>query len=226
MTPSHLIVEHDPAGFVRVLLDRPAKRNALDVGLGRALAEALAADPGLPVLLGSTSAAFFCAGADLTLPDSGRAEVSELVYDCCALLITRPAPVIAFVTGAAVGGGAQLAAAADLRIAGTGARFRWVGPPGRGLAVGAWILPALVGRSLAADLVLTGRWLDSAEALGSGLIHRVSDDPRAEAERLAADLAASDSSALARAKGLLAGDLLARLGAEREANRAAFGASP
>src|SRR5690242_16869962 len=142
MTP-YLVVEHDPAGFLRILLDRPAKRNALDIGLGRALAGSLAAEPALPVLLGSTDPAAFCAGADLTLSEPARAEVSDLVYDCCELLITRPGPVIAVVTGAAAGGGAQLAAAADLRVAGPGARFRWIGPPGRGLAVGTWILPAL-----------------------------------------------------------------------------------
>lgn len=226
MTSPHLVVEHDRAGFLRVLLDRPAKRNALDIDLGRALAGALAAEPALPLLLGSTDPSFFCAGADLTLPEAGRAEVSELVYDCCELLVTRPGPVVAIVTGPAVGGGAQLAAAADLRIAGTGARFRWIGPPGRGLAVGAWILPALVRRGLAADLVLTGRWIESAEALGAGLVHRVCADPRAVAERLASDFAAADPSAQARAKSLLAGDLLDRLRAEREANRAAFGASP
>jgi enoyl-CoA hydratase/carnithine racemase len=226
MTPPHLVVEHDPGGFLRVLLDRPAKRNALDIGLGRALAGALAAEPALPVLLGSTDPAAFCAGADLTLSEAARAEVSDLVYDCCELLITRPGPVVAVVTGAAAGGGAQLAAAADLRVAGPGARFRWIGPPGRGLAVGTWILPALVGRGLAAELVLTGRWAESAEALSTGLVHRVCDDARAAAERIAADLAASDASALAKAKGLLAGDLLDRLHAERDANRAAHGTPP
>lgn len=60
-----------------------------------------------------------------------------LVYNCCETIITRPGPVIAVLTGPAVGGGAQLAAASDLRIAGPAARLRWTGPPGLDLAVGA-----------------------------------------------------------------------------------------
>jgi len=111
--------------------------------------------------------------------------VSDLVYDCCETIITRPGPVIAVLTGPAVGGGAQLAAASDLRIAGPGARLRWTGPPGLDLAVGAWLLPDLVGRAAAMDLVLTGRWLEAAEALALGLVNRVCDDPEPVAARIA-----------------------------------------
>src|SRR5271169_5657434 len=190
MRHPQLLVEDHPAGYRWLRLARPERRNALDPSLMAAVRDALAAEPGTLAVLGSTDPQVFSAGADLTISDAERAVVSDLVYDCCETIVTRPGPVIAVITGAAVGGGAQLAAASDLRIAGPGARLRWVGPPGLDLAVGAWLLPDLVGRGAAMDLVLTGRWLDAAEALTLGLVNRVSQDPEPVAAQLAADLAA------------------------------------
>ena len=120
-----------PSGYLRVRLARPERRNALDAAMTRALLDIVRADPAVPVLLESTDPAAFCAGADLTVPDRERAEVSDLLYQCYEAMVTRPGPVIAVVEGPAVGGGAQLAGAADLRIAGPRGRFRWAGPPGR-----------------------------------------------------------------------------------------------
>jgi enoyl-CoA hydratase/carnithine racemase len=224
MPHPHLAVETSPAGYRWVRLSRPERRNALDVSLLRAVTDALAADPGVPVLLASADPRVFCAGADLTMTDAERAAVSDLVYDCCETIITRPGPVIAVLTGPAVGGGAQLAAASDLRITGPGARLRWTGPPGLDLAVGAWLLPDLVGRAAAMDLVLTGRWLEAAEALALGLVNRVCDDPEPVAARIAADLAGRGTGAAgAGVKAVMAaGGLLDRLRAERAANRSAW----
>jgi enoyl-CoA hydratase/carnithine racemase len=223
MAHPHLVVETSPAGFRWVRLSRPERRNALDVSLLRSLTDALAAEPGMPVVLGSTDPRAFCAGADLTITDAERAAVSDLVYDCCETIITRPGPVIAVLTGPAVGGGAQLAAASDLRIAGPAARLRWTGPPGLDLAVGAW-LPDLVGRAAAMDLVLTGRWLEAAEALALGLVNRVCDDPEPAAAQLAADLAGRGTGAAgAGVKTVMAaGGLLDRMRAERAVNRSAW----
>jgi enoyl-CoA hydratase/carnithine racemase len=224
MSHAQLLVEDRPAGYRWLRLARPQRRNALDPGLLTAVRDALAAEPGAPVLLGSTDPQVFCAGADLTISDAERAVVSDLVYDCCETIVTRPGPVIAVITGAAVGGGAQLAAASDLRIAGPGARLRWIGPqkpPGLDLAVGAWLLPDLVGRGAALDITLTGRWVEAAEALALGLVNRVTDDPEGAAEQLAADLAARGSGAGVKAV-MAAGGLPDRLRAEREVNRAAW----
>jgi enoyl-CoA hydratase/carnithine racemase len=219
----HLRVERSPAGYRLLLLCRPQRHNALDVELARALRDAIAADPLEPMVLGSTDPRVFCAGADLSIPDADRARVSDLFYECCELLITRPGPVIAAVGGPAVGGGAQLAAAADVRIAGPAARLRWAGPPGMDLAVGAWILPDLVGRGRALDLVMTARWVDAAEALSLGLVSDVVAEPLAAAGDLAADLAARGSGLLARAKPIMAaGGLLDRLRAELQANQSAW----
>ncbi len=245
MPHPQLIIENRPAGYRWLRLARPERRNALDVGLMVAVRDAIAAEPETPVLLGSADPQVFCAGADLTISDSERSIISDLIYDCCETMITRPGPVISVITGAAVGGGAQLAAASDLRIAGPGARLRWIGPPGTGqgagpgtgqgvgpgpgLAVGAWLLPDLVGRGTAMDVVLTGRWVEAAEALALGLVNRVSDDPERDAEQIAADLAARGAAAgvgagaAAGVKAVMAaGGLLDRLRAEREVNRAAW----
>jgi enoyl-CoA hydratase/carnithine racemase len=221
MPHPHLLVEHDPAGYRWLRLARPQQRNALDVSLTAAIRDALAAEPSVPVLLGSAEPGMFCAGADLTISDPERAVVSDLIYDCCHTMITRPGPVIAVLSGAAVGGGAQLATASDLRIASPAARLRWAGPPGLNLTVGAWLLPDLVGRGPAMDLVLTGRWLESAEALALGLINRVSPEPDVLAEQIAADLARRGVAAGTKPV-MAAGGLLDRLQVERAANRLAW----
>jgi enoyl-CoA hydratase len=234
--PHHrVVIERSPAGYLRIVLARPDRRNALDEGMARALLDALGAEPAAPILLGSADPLAFCAGADLTLTDARRSAVSDLLYQCYEVMITRPGPVIAVLEGPAVAGGAQLAAAADLRIAGRAARLRWTGPPGRELAVGAWVLPDLVGRGAAMDLLLTGRWVGAAEALALGLVNRIEDEPERAAAAIAAALAtagsgaagsgAAGSGAAGRIKLITAaGGLLDRLRAERQANADAFAA--
>ena len=213
-----------PSGYLRVRLARPDRRNALDAGMTRALLDIVRADPAVLLLIESTDPAAFCAGADLTVPDRERAEVSDLLYQCYEAMVTRPGPVIAVVEGPAVGGGAQLAGAADLRIVGPRGRFRWVGPPGRDLAVGAWLLPDLIGRGAALELALTGRWVEAAEAQQLGLANLVVDEPGKVAAKLARGLLARGAGATGNVKLIAsAGGLLERLRAEREANRAAWG---
>jgi enoyl-CoA hydratase len=219
MPHPHLAIETIPAGYRWLRLARPERRNALDVSLLRAVTDALAADPEVPVLLASADPRVFCAGADLTISATERAAVSDLVYDCCEIILTRPGPVIAVLAGPAVGGGAQLAAASDVRIASPAARLRWTGPPGVDLSVGAWLLPDLVGRGMAMDLVLTGRWVEAAEALALGLVNQVCEDP----EPVAAGIAAGLAGHVTGAKTVMAaGGLLDRMQAERAANRAAW----
>jgi enoyl-CoA hydratase len=223
MPHPHVLVEHGPTGCLRLLLSRPDRRNALDPGMVRAMLDAFRADPTALVLLGSTDPLSFCAGADLAIPDARRSEVSDLLYECYEVMITRPGPVIAVIRGPAVGGGAQLATAADLRIASPEARLRWAGPPGRELSVGAWLLPDLVGRGAALELTLTGRWVESAEALRLGLLHRVDDEPEQVAAALAETLLARGAGTMGNVKIVAsAGGLLDRLHAERAANRAAW----
>jgi enoyl-CoA hydratase len=213
-------------GVLRVRLDRPERRNALDRAALEALLDAFAA-PGEPVVvLGSTSPEAFCAGADLKLADDERAAVSDMLYELYGRMTSSDAIVVAALDGPAVGGGAQLAIAADLRVASSGARIQVAGP-GHGLAVAAWSLPSLVGRGRAMDLCLTMRPVAADEALAIGLVDRVVPDAAAGALELATEIAALDPPAAARVKHVAwsAARALDALGAERAGNRAAWSGS-
>jgi len=213
-------------GVLRVRLDRPERRNALDRPTLVALHDAFAAVEEPVVVLGSTSRAAFCAGADLGLEDGERAAVSDLLYALYGRITAAAAIVVAALDGPAVGGGAQLAIAADLRVCSAGARIRVAGP-GHGLAVAAWGLPSLVGRGRAMDLCLTMRPVGAEEALAIGLVDRLVEDAEAGALELAAQLAALDPAAAARVKHVAwgAARALEALEAERAGNRAAWSGS-
>jgi enoyl-CoA hydratase len=213
-------------GVLRLRLDRPERRNALDRPLLAALLDAFAAPDEPVVVLGSTTPEAFCAGADLRLADAERAEVSDLLYELYGRMTACDAIVLAALDGPAVGGGAQLAIAADLRIAARTARIRLAGP-GHGLAVGAWGLPSLVGRGRAMDLCLTMRPVDADEALRIGLVDRVADDAGEAALELATELAALDPAAAARVKRVAwaSARALEALDVERVENRAAWSGS-
>jgi len=203
VTDGPLLADRPAAGVLRLRLHRPARRNALDGALVEALDGALRRVKARAVVIGSSTPGTFCAGADLGLPDAERALVSDRLYALYARMTELAVPLVAAVDGAAVGGGAQLAVACDLRVAGRTARLRFPGA-GHGLAVGAWALPALVGRGRALDLCLTMRWVEAEEALRIGLVDRVADDPDAAAVALAAELARLDPVAAARVKAVVA----------------------
>lgn len=217
-------------GIVTLSLNRPGRRNALDGELVSRLRAAFEAHGGARgLVVRSASAGMFCAGADLSVPDAERAAVSRELYALYGQMIAVPAPVLAALDGPAVGGGAQLAVACDLRLAGPAASVRFLGP-GHGLAVGAWALPALVGRGRALDLCLTGRTVDPEEALRIGLVDRLAADASAAAAQLAADIAALDPGAVARVKAVSARALAdggaAALSQEAEGNAAWAGGTP
>jgi enoyl-CoA hydratase len=221
-----LRVDRPVTGVLRLRLHRPERRNALNRPLLDALLDAFE-DPAEPVvLLGSTSPEAFCAGADLRLADAERAELSDLLYALYERMTASAAIVVAALPGPAVGGGAQLAIAADLRVAARGARIQVAGP-GHGLAVAAWGLPSLVGRGRAMDLCLTMRAVGAEEALAIGLVDRVVDDAEEAALELARELAALDPAAAARVKHVAwdAARALAALEAERAGNRATWSGS-
>jgi enoyl-CoA hydratase len=166
------------ADRVVVVLDRPETRNAISRAMAaelHAVCADLEADPRILIIAGSPEV--FASGADIAeLRDRTAADALEGInsraFDRIAKL---PMPVIAAIDGWCLGGGAELAYAADIRIAGEGLK---IGNPETGLgiiaAAGAtWRLPAIVGPALAAELLLTGRTLDAAEALAAGLVSRV-----------------------------------------------------
>ena len=184
-----------------VTLNRPEKRNALSLALCRALDSAVregATRARAIVVTGAGTT--FCAGADL-----GGVYGEEFLEAHYGMLdaITSAGPVIAAVNGPAIGGGTQLAAACDLRVATDAARFA-VPTARNGLAVDPWTirrLADLVGGGHARGILLAAETLDLRAALASGLVQREGD--LADAVRLAHDLAALAPLSLAYAKRVL-----------------------
>jgi enoyl-CoA hydratase/carnithine racemase len=170
-------------------------------------------------VLGSSEPGSFSGGADLDLEDGERAELSDQLYRLYQRMLLSPAPIVAAIEGAAVGGGAQLALACDIRIGSPSARLRFVGP-GHGLAIGSWGLPSLVGRGRAIELCLSMRPVDAEEALKLGLLDRVEEDPSAAALELATGFLELDADAVTRVKSVVrtASGVLAALEEERRGN--------
>src|SRR3712207_3882095 len=114
-----LLTDRPAKDVLRLRLNRPDRRNAVNMPLVRALNAALDRLDARAVILGSSSPQAFCSGADLDLEDAERAEVSDLLYELYEKMVRLPIPIVAAVDGHAVGAGVQLAVAADLRVAGT-----------------------------------------------------------------------------------------------------------
>jgi enoyl-CoA hydratase len=216
-------LESPEDGVLALWLDRPEKRNALDDRMVSELLQALRAGDARALVLGSSDSRCFCAGADLGLEDEERARLSDRLYELYERMVRLPAPIVVALEGAAVGGGAQLAIAADLRVAAPSASLRFVGP-GHGLAVGAWALTGLVGRGRAVDLCLTMRPVDAREAFEAGLVDRIDADPKRAALEIAANIAQLDPGATRRVKSIVhrATGTLAALAEERRGNRTSW----
>jgi enoyl-CoA hydratase/carnithine racemase len=179
-----------PVGWVR--LNRPDRRNAIDLATRRGLAEAFAAleaddEVGIIVLTGTGSA--FCAGVDLheASPAHGPGAL-DLGSPVTAPLERCTRPVVAAVNGPAVGGGFELALAADLRLASSSAYFQLtelrIGSlPGSG---GTQRLFAHLPAAVAWRLLLTGSRLPAADAQRFGLVSDVfaAESFDAEVEKL------------------------------------------
>lgn len=189
-----------------VTLDRPERANAYDLPLLDALESAAALlGATCPVLVvRSAGTGAFCGGADLAaLGRAGWRDALELRSQRVFTRIARlDAVTVCAVQGAAVAGGFELALACDLRVAAPAARF-WLPETSLGIlpsAGGTTRLVRLLGASRAKDVILGGRVIDAAEALAWGLVHRLADDPSAEALAWAGAIAAGDPVAQARAK--------------------------
>jgi enoyl-CoA hydratase len=161
-----------------VTLRRPEARNAINAAMVRELHEVCAALEEQPRLLLITGAGgTFAAGADIgELRERGRDQalqgINSRLFDRIARL---PLPTVAAVDGYALGGGAELAYACDIRLASPAAVF---GNPEPGLgilaAAGAcWRLRDLIGASVAKQVLLGGRRLDAEDAYRFGLIAEV-----------------------------------------------------
>ncbi len=189
-----------------VTLDRPDALNAMNRALVRELRaffSGLAADRETRVVVLRGAGRAFCAGLDLKESAGGdlandgsvqaglraQREISELVI----MMRRAPQPIIACVHGAACGGGFALALGADVRLAGESARmnaaFIRIGLSACDVGV-SYFLPRMVGASVAAELLLTGNFIDAARAERLGLVSRVVPDAElaAAAQALADDM--------------------------------------
>lgn len=181
-----------------VTLNAPEKLNALDLAAWTRLGEAivaLSADDALRcVVIRGAGDKAFAAGADISEFATVRknAKVSKVYGERVAATMQAVMdcrhPTLALIRGACVGGGLEVAACCDIRICGQSSRF---GVPikrlGLVMAYGELSkLVALVGRSVALEILLEGRVFDAAEAKEKGLVTRVVADDRVEAEAYAA----------------------------------------
>ncbi len=202
--------EERAGGALLLTLDRPAAGNALDEATILALRARLdhaVRDETLNCVILCGTGRFFCAGGDLkayrALED---AAALERVFGAARALLdaieAHPLPVIAAIDGYALGGGAELALACDLRVAGAGAVL---GFPQLRLGIipgwdGTERLAARVGRGTAMRLLLTGERLTAEAAQAMGLVELVAGNAREAALRLAAGLEAAAPLAIRGAK--------------------------
>ena len=202
-------------GIAQVRLTRPDKMNALDpamfAGIGAAI-DALAGRLDVRAVVLSGEGRAFCAGLDMASMQAGGSGTGRERNAQGAILPQHvtwgwrnlPMPVIAAVHGVAFGGGFQIMAGADIRIAAPDSRFairevHWGLVPDM---AGFPIWRGLVRDDVLRELVYTAREFDAAEALAHGFVTRLADDPLAAALALAREIAARSPHAIRGAKRL------------------------
>ena len=208
------IEQRDSARWL--ILNRPDKRNPLSRNLLRALhgaVESAASDDDTRCIILAGAGPVFCAGADLTEAVQADdpailAADGELLSRLLQAIVESPRPVIARVQGAALAGGFGLAAAADIVVAASDARFALT-EVRIGLVpavIGPYVLRAL-GTRQAIPRMLLGAAFDAEEALRIGLAHRVVEPNALDAavDEVVEDLSRGAPGALAAVKRLVAG---------------------
>ncbi|OVA10595.1 Crotonase superfamily [Macleaya cordata] len=169
------------SGIIEVKLDRPEAKNAIGKDMLRGLQHTLEAinedSSANVVMICSSVPRVFCAGADLkerrTMSPSDTQAFVNSLRSAFSFLEGLCIPTIAVIEGAALGGGLEMALSCDLRICGEDAVF---GMPETGLAIipgagGTQRLPRLVGKSVAKELIFTGRKIDARDAISMGLVN-------------------------------------------------------
>lgn len=207
MAYEHILGER--RGDVLVLtLDRPDRLNAAPPALFAELGRAIADLDGARAVLLTGAGRAFCAGADVgssALTSDHPAEATHAAltgsyHPTMAALADLAVPVVSAVRGAAAGIGCSLALAADFCVASETAYFLQafvnIGLVPDGGA--SWMLPRLIGKARATEMMMLGERVPAAQALDWGMIHRVVADDALDAEAfaLAARLAAGPTVAL------------------------------
>lgn len=202
-----------------IMLNRPEKLNSFTGTMREDLLSALRAvenDSSVRVVVLTGAGRAFCAGGDVEYMSGLQKNGDEASFrklldagrDIILQLAAMSKPVLASINGVAAGAGCNLALACDYRLASDQAKlsesFVRIGlHPDWG---GTWLLPRLIGRSRALDLLMTGRTVDAAEALALGMVDRVvaAADLGTETAKLAGQLAAAPPLALSGIKRALA----------------------
>ena len=220
---SELLVDHQE-GVVWLTFNRPQKANALSLPLltdfARALADAAQRTDVRAVVVTGAGERNFSAGADLSRPaENAAAYLAQRRAQFAASLLALldfGKPVVAAVNGAACGAGMMIALLCDAVIAGDAARFS-LPEINKGLPAlpGVAIVKDRYGSALAADLVLSGRWMTAIEAHTRGLVKEVvsQNELAASAQKIALALGAYDAHAFAANKVLLNSTLKTALAA-------------
>ena len=187
-----LTVERPADGVALLTLARPDRLNAIDhvmVAELQATCAAFATDDSVRAVVLTGAGRGFCAGIDLRsfgpgvpgpeAPALERMRFQETMAGLPGLLRDLPQPVIAAANGPAVGGGFALFLASDIRVCGASARFGnaaiRIGLSGAEMGM-SYHLPRIVGTSVAAEWMLTGRMVDADEAMRTGLVSTVFAD--------------------------------------------------
>ncbi len=208
--PILLVDDHGPA-IRTITMNRPAKRNALNVALLEALRDAVrgaSKDLVRRVLIVRGAGPAFCAGLDLSeaATDGGAERAAQALAELFESIATSPLVTIAAAQGAAIGGGAGMLAACDFAIAAEDLR---IGYPEVTRGLVAALVTCLLRRQLSdrtiRELVLLGRTVPADEAQRLGLVNRVV--PAADLQKAAIELAheacGGAPGAIARSKRLL-----------------------
>jgi 2-(1,2-epoxy-1,2-dihydrophenyl)acetyl-CoA isomerase len=216
----HVRVERRDDGLLRLVLDRPDRRNALDDQMVATLVaevETAGRDETVRAILVTAEGDHFCSGFDIVTrnaEDAPRPRVGSIqrrlpstAHRLIPAVCTTQVPVVVAARGWVAGIGLHLAAAADFLVLAADARL-WEPFAQRGFTAdsgGTWLLPRLVGLARARELLLLGRELSGREAVEWGLAHQavpVAEVDRA-AEVLAVRLASGPTVALGLTKWLL-----------------------
>lgn len=176
----HLLV-HDDGPAVRVVLNRPERRNALSLELMEeaiGVLRRLGADAAVRAIVLEGAGPAFCAGHDLSEMVGREAGFYQRLFDVCTQLMETihrvPQPVIARVHGIATAAGCQLVASCDLVVAAEEARFATPGVRiGLFCSTPMVALSRAVGRKRALEMLLTGEPIDARTAAEWGLVNRV-----------------------------------------------------
>jgi enoyl-CoA hydratase/carnithine racemase len=201
----------DDAGVALLRLEREDARNAMNTAMLEEMLGHIAAardDDAVRVLvISSNDHLGLSAGADVReelADDEARVHRMQLFADLYDQIVSFPKPTVAACHGSVVGGGAEVAVACDLRVAGGNLRMKFPGAE-LGVPVGPARLVTLCGLSTAKYLLLTSRNVSADEALRMNLVHRVAPAARTEeaAIEMATEVASHPPESVARIKRML-----------------------